>query len=171
MGQPLDKDVSMSDSKVSKTYIRPDNTFVLTCPHCGHQKIISVDSFKAHHKELNIKCVCKNIFKVILEFRKNVRKNALLRGTYINHSQNGSKGKLIIQDISLSGIAFSCFEVKNFTVGDELSVKFNLEDEYQTEIEKEAIVRGVRLRTIGCEFKEYEKLSGSKLGYYVMNKL
>jgi hypothetical protein len=161
----------MSDSKVSKTYVRPDNTFVLTCPHCGHQKIIPIGSLKGHKNELKIKCVCQKIFRVNLEFRKHVRKKPLLIGTYINHSRNGSSGKLIIQDISLSGMAFRSLEVKNFKVGDALSVKFSLDDEYQTEINKEAIVMNVRYNLIGCVFKGTENSFGSKLGYYIMHKL
>ena len=163
--------VDKSDSKVAKTYVRPDNTFILTCPHCGHQKIIPVDSCRGYKRDLKVRCVCQNIFVVNLEFRKFVRKKKLLRGTYSNHTQNGSSGKFIIQDISLSGMAFTCLEVKNFKTGDMLSVTFSLDDEYQTEIKKKVIVRSVRFNSIGCEFQGSEESFGSPLGYYVMNKL
>ena len=37
----------MANSEVTKkTYVRPDNTAVLTCVHCGRQKVILAESFK-----------------------------------------------------------------------------------------------------------------------------
>ncbi len=163
--------MNAADSKVSKTYVRSDNTALLTCSHCGHQKIIGVDRFKGHNKELKIKCVCQNIFRVNLEFRKFDRKKTLLKGTYINHSQKGCSGKFMILDISLKGMTLNCLDIKNFKAGDEIGVKFTLEDVHQTEIKKEVIVRNVRNNLIGCEFKESEEAFGSHLGYYVMYNL
>ena len=162
----------MQDSKVCKTFVRPDRTAVLTCPHCGHQKVILADSFMGRKNGFKAKCVCQIVFTVILEFRKRVRKQVNLRGTYINHSQNDRSGQIIIQDISVSGfgLAFSSLDVKNFQVGDELSIEITLDDEHRTEIMKEAIVRGVRPNGIGCEFEGANESFGSPLGYYVMSK-
>jgi len=160
----------MSDSKVSKTYVRPDNTFVLTCPHCGHQKIIPIGSLKGHKNELKIKCVCQKIFRVNLEFRKHVRKKPLLIGTYINHSQNDSSGFLIIRDISVTGLSFTSLDLKNFKVGDELRVEFALDDEHRTTFRKYIIVKDVRKNYVGCEYDSAEDVVfQSPLGYYIMS--
>jgi hypothetical protein len=69
------------------------------------------------------------------------------------------------------GLGFSSLDNKNFKVGDELSLKFILDDEHKTEIKIEVIVRSIRKNTIGCEFiGSRETISGS-LRYYVMHKL
>jgi len=162
----------MQDSKVCKTFVRPDRTAVLTCPHCDHQKVILADSFMGRKHGFKAKCVCQIVFTVNLEFRKRVRKQVNLRGSYTNHSQNDRSGHLIIQDVSVSGfgLAFSSSDVKNFKEGDELSVEIILDGKHRTAITKEAIVRGVRPNGIGCEFEGAEEAFGSPLGYYIMSK-
>ena len=107
---------------------------------------------------------------VVIEFRKRVRKKTFLRGTYINHSQKDSGGYLVIENISVTGVAISSVDVNKFKVGDELSLEFALDDEYGTEIKKEAIVRSVRQSNIGCDFEKPEDDFGSKLGYYITHE-
>lgn len=164
------KDKIMPESKVPKTYVRPDNTAVLTCPHCKYQKVILANKFKGHNHKLKVKCLCQNVFMVVIEFRKRVRKKTFLRGTYINHSQKDSGGYLVIENISVTGVAISNVDVNKFKVGDELSLEFALDDEYGTEIKKEAIVRSVRQSNIGCDFEKPEDDFGSKLGYYITHE-
>ena len=158
----------MAGSKVEKIYVRPDNTAVLTCPHCRFQNVVLADSF--HKYRLNVKCVCQNVFTVILEFRKRVRRKTNLSGIFINHSQEDKSGSLSIQDISVTGLSFTCKEVEKFKVGDELTIEFILDDEYKTKICKKVIVNNVREDSVGCEYERSEDTFGSSLGYYVMSK-
>ena len=157
----------MSDPVFFKTYVSPDNTAVLTCPHCGRQKAFLAGSFKGYKHKLKVKCGCKNVFTAILEFRDRVRRKTYLKGTYINHSQGNRSGDFTTQDISVTGLAFSSLDVKNFKEGDEISLAFTLDDVHQTEIKKKAIVRNVRQHVIGCEFEKTEETFGSPLGQYV----
>jgi PilZ domain len=158
----------MSDSEFSKTYVRPDCTAVLTCPHCVHQKVIMADPFKGYKHKLKVKCSCNKIFKVFLEFRRRVRKAVFLRGTFMNHSQKGKICDLIIRDISVIGLSFTSLDTEAIKVGDELSIKFNLDDEYQTEICKDVIVRNIRRGAVGCEIETIGDLAfQGPLGRYV----
>jgi len=160
----------MPPAKVSKTYIRPDNTAVISCPHCGRQETIHADSLKHHKSKLKIKCACKNIFTVDLEFRKRVRKPTSLKGTYQNHSQKNRRGNIRVKNISVSGLEFSTLDIANFKEGDELTLYFNLDDEHRSEIRKEATVRAVRTATVGCEFVGSGNLAfDGPLGLYVMS--
>ena len=157
----------MSDPK--KTYVRPDNTVVLTCTNCGFQKEVQAESFRDIKHTVKVKCRCQKTFVVFLEFRKRFRKKTKLRGTYINHSQKDISGFLIIQDISVTGLSFSSLDLKNFKVSDELRVEFTLDDEHQTKISKDVIVRGVHEKLVGCEYDNLEEDFGSPLGYYIMS--
>ena len=163
-------------SEPKKLYVRSDNTIVLTCPHCGNQREILVNFFKGK-SNLNIKCCV--VFKVIVEFRKRVRKRTQLKGTYINHSQKDRKGDIDIQDLSVTGLSFTCpsftwasFTYPNshlFNVEDELTLEFMLDDEHRTVLKKEAIVRSVRKNFAGCEFTSGGALAfEGPLGYYIM---
>jgi len=162
--------VIVPDSKVAKTYVRPDNTAVLTCTHCGIQKVVMADLFTGRKHKLKVKCSCQKVFIVNLEFRNRVRKKVNLRGTYINHSQKDSSGFLIIQDVSVTGLSFTSLDLKNFKVDDELRVEFTLDDEHRTEISKDIIVTDVRKKSVGCEYDSSEEVAfGSPLGYYIMS--
>jgi hypothetical protein len=149
-----------------KIYVRPDKTVVLTCPHCGKQQEVHTSLFRGKIK-LRIKCC--DVFMVRIEFRKRVRKSPQLKGTYINHSQKDSKGDLAIQDLSITGLSFTCPNIHLFKIEDELTIEFILNDEQRTVIRKDAIVRSVRENSVGCEFESGGELAfEGPLGYYIM---
>lgn len=157
----------MPEPIIPKTYVRPDNTAVLTCSHCGLQKVIKADSFRGYKHKLKVKCSCNKVFMVILEFRNRVRKRTYLRGMYINHSQNDRDGVLNVLDLSVTGLSFTCLDVTKFQEGDKLTIEFKLDDEHQTEIKKEVRVINIRQKSVGCQFETAEDAFGSALGYYV----
>jgi hypothetical protein len=159
----------MPEHELCKTYVRPDGTAVLTCPYCGRQKTIAAEPFMGQKHKLKVKCACKQTFKVFLEFRKKVRKKTFLKGTYINHSQKGSRSDIVILDISVAGLTFSSLDEPGFKIGDELSVEFKLDDELRTDIKRDVIVRYVRQRLVGCEFEIYGGVFDGPLGNYVMS--
>ena len=160
----------MAPAKASKTYIRPDNTAVITCPHCGRQSTIHTESLKEHKSKLKVRCDCKNMFTVDLEFRQRIRKTTSLKGTYKNHSQKGRTGNMRVMNISVSGLEFSTLDIDNFKEGDELSLTFNLDDEHRSEVRKDATVRSVRTKSVGCEFVGSGNLAfDGPLGLYVMS--
>ncbi len=156
-------------SEAQKLFVRPDKTIVLTCPHCGNQREVLVSKFKGRRK-IKVKC-CKS-FSVIVESRRRLRKNIRMIGNYINHSQEKSKGTCIIQDISVIGLSFSCSNFL-FELGDEVTIKFTLDDEHYTKIKREAIVRNIRKNVAGCEFVSDRGLTAfdGALGYYVTHVL
>ena len=160
----------MAKSTIIKTFVRPDGSAVINCPHCGRQKTVSVDSYKGSKSSLKIKCSCKNIFTVNLEFRKRVRKRTSLRGTYINHSQQNKRGSLVVKNISVSGLEFSTLDTHNFAVDDELTVAFNLDNEQRSEIVKEVTVKDIRQNSVGCEFERSGEFAfDGPLGFYIMS--
>jgi hypothetical protein len=158
-------------NRISKSYVRPDDTAVLTCPYCNQQKIILANSFIGYKRKLKVKCYCKQSFLVLLEFRRHIRKRAIMNGNYSNYSHKCSTGNLIIQEISLGGMSFTSLDIGNFKVGDKFRVDFTLNDEHLTEIKKDVVVRNIRQRTVGCEFKRPEDVYGGPLGYYIVNIL
>jgi hypothetical protein len=79
-------------------------------------------------------------------------------------------GDLHIQNISVGGLEFTSRNVQDFKVGDELTIKFNLDDEYQSEISKDVIIREVRQRSVGCKFETSDETAFvGPLGNYIMS--
>lgn len=159
----------MPEIKVSKSYVRPDRTAVITCPYCKRQRELNVTAFKEHKSRFRIKCACQNVFVAQVEFRQRVRKKTNLRGSYINESQKKAAGKIIITNISVSGLEFTSVDAQNFKAGDELTLQFTLDDDHRTEIIREAVVRSVRNKmSVGCEFTETGNIAlDGPLGTYM----
>jgi hypothetical protein len=159
----------MTDSEFAKTYVRPDNTAVLICPYCAQWKKISAEPYRGDKHKFTVACFCKKTFKVFLEFRKKVRKKRLLKGSYINHSQNSCRSDIVILDISVIGLAFSSVNEPTFNIGDDLSVEFILDNGPRTNISRDAIVRNVVQTRAGCEFKITDGGFYGPLGFYLMS--
>ena len=158
----------MPDKNILQILVGQDNRAIVICPRCKHQETIQIDSPKEHKRELQVKCICKNLLTVNLEFRNQPRIKKNLVGTYINNSQKGYVGSFTILNISVSGVGFSYQDAHNFKEGDRLSLKFNLSNGRKTEINKEVTVRYVSKGSVGCEFLEKEKPFESPLGLFVM---
>ena len=160
----------MAKEPIAKAYVRPDNTTVITCPHCKAQKEINVEPFTGSKSRIKIKCKCKNVFITQVEYRKRHRKKTNLPGTYVNHSRRNSSGLLHVTNVSVSGLEFATLDMDQFTDGDEVTVKFNLDDEHRTEIIKDVTVVDVREKSVGCEFARGGEFAfDGPLGFYIMN--
>jgi hypothetical protein len=160
----------MPEPQSSKSYVRPDKTAVLTCPHCGQQKAILADPFRGHKHKLKVRCLCNKHFTAFLEFRKRPRKLTLLRGTFINKTQgSGIISDLTIRDLSVIGLTFTSVNADSINLNDALGLKFNLDDEYRTEIRRDVIVRTIRQGGgFGCEIQiSYGEHFSGPLEYYV----
>ena len=160
----------MSEINTAKVHVRPDDTALLTCPHCSRQKIAPVCSFKGCKSRIKIKCGCKNVFTVDLEFRRYIRKKTNLLGKFTNHSQKNIRGDIIVKNLSLGGLAFATIDIDKFENGDEVEVSFKLDDQDRTTIRKEAIIRNIQKNIVGCEFEKLSQYAPNRaLGYYIMS--
>ena len=160
----------MSDTISRKIYVRPDNTAVITCPHCNRQKTVPVGSYMGSKSRVKIKCGCKNVFTVNLEFRKKNRKETNLRGKFTNHSKKDFRGDIVVKNLSLGGLEFVSMDVDKFEIDDEITVSFKLDNEERTTIKKEVIVKDLRDNTVGCEFQKSSEFAPDKeLGFYIMS--
>jgi len=150
-----------------KAFVREDGTTILKCPFCRHARTVSVEKIKEKKKVIKVKCSCQESYTVSLELRKMYRKNASLKGSYVNLSQNNETGIMIVQDVSMGGIGFQAVGGNRIKKEDELDVTFTLDDTHSSVIKKQVVVRIVRDKFVGCEFMhayEYDKA----LGFYLL---
>lgn len=151
---------------VIKSFVKDDGQTSISCPSCGVVRAVSVDKFRHKQHLLNVRCKCLENFNVQLEFRKHFRKPTDLTGLYSILPPDAGGGRMVVKNISRSGVGFSVSGVHSVEIGQKATLKFTLDNRKQTELFKEVIVKAVNSNYIGCRFvanQAFEK----ELGFYL----
>ncbi len=154
---------------ICRVYVINSEKIAFLCPFCGARREESARQYKDQHDIINISCSCGNTYPVQIEYRKNYRKKTNLEGIYKKLSPPNNQGKIIVLDISTGGCRFSVSASHGLQSGDHIGVAFNLDNARQTMIRKEAIVRMVNDRYVGCSFITLQGTYDSDLGFYLRN--
>jgi hypothetical protein len=150
-----------------KVRLTPDNVAVIKCPHCGTTRTVNAEKLNNPRGPLKGRCKCGAAFHVLFEVRKAYRKETRLHGNYVKHSAGQEQGRIIVKNISLSGIGFTTLSKHNLKQGDKVKLKFTLDDKRRSEIEKNGVVNVVNDKSIGCEFMDSDH-QDKALGFYLM---
>ncbi len=163
----------MNEDKVSDVEVFVHNKMVVSfaCPVCKLEKEIAVERIKdVYHWNVNATCRrCAHKFKVSFNFRKYYRKEAYLHGLLfdsidsINHVCD-----VIVTDISLTGVGLEINNC-NFDVGAVLVLRFILDDEQGSRVEKKISIESIRGKKVGALFLD-EKGFDKILGKYILPK-
>ncbi len=149
---------------VVRCFVRPDNTTTIICPACNEPKTISVAAYKHKKHSIKVRCKCKEIFTIQLDFRSVYRKPTNLPGKYTNlTSQDKESFDVIVTNISKGGMGFIAPLPKYLQPGHKLSIEFQLSDKKKTRLIKTVVVKNVKENHIGCEFEgnqAFEKALG-----------
>ena len=146
-------------------YPDAENQIEIKCPECAAKKKLNAIAYKGKFKIYNIKCPCGFNFKCSFEFRRSYRMNVKLAGEY-TILNNSKSGEMLIEDLSLSGVGFVNMSVHLLCVGQQLEVKFRLDDAQRTLVRKKVKITSSNGTDIGAEFVEkagFEKA----LGFYL----
>ncbi len=139
---------------LKKVFITASNMATFVCPKCQHSRTKNVSQYKDIQTAVKVKCKCPcgNIYHVLLERRKDLRKTLNLPGTYHGITDESLRGTMVVKDLSRSGMNLQLNVKKAFEVSDKLQVEFNLDDNQRSLIRKEVVIRSVRGFNIGVEF-------------------
>lgn len=149
-----------------RVFVDKGNRTAVTCPFCEKTSDISVAKFKGYKHTLVTQCSCQQRFKVELNFRQFHRKKVKLVGDFLNISLGSTDWQTItVIDLSLIGLRLKVIGPADIKNGHILRVRFYLDNQKSTQIEKEVGVVNTRDDTYGCEFLilDYEK----ELGFYL----
>jgi hypothetical protein len=150
--------------KVVRCFVRPDNTTTIICPACNEPKTISVAAYKHKKHSIKVRCKCKEIFTIQLDFRNVYRKPTNLPGKYVNLSSPDQESfDVIVTNISKTGLGFVAPHPEYLQKGQKLSIEFQLSDKKKTRLTKTIIVKNVNKENIGCQFdgnQAFEKALG-----------
>ena len=126
---------------------------------------IASDSQKYASKLL---CTCGNIHRILLDSRHSNRKPVNLNGSYAYQNDDKNFGKLIVEDLSFSGLKFRMTDLKQISRDDLLDIQFILDDKDQTLIREKVRVSYVSHDIVGVEFINLNKIN-TKLAVYLMH--
>jgi len=148
-------------------YANVHDTVKITCPECNISKSFNTNEYKTSKRGIKAKCTCGNVFRCIIEFRKNYRKAVDFAGDYRNE-KTGDAGRMAVESISLSGIDFVNLTSGNLIMlNDILDVSFYLDDNNKTFIQRKAKVTASDKNTINAIFINFQ-LYDKDLGFYLM---
>ena len=136
-----------------KTHVHGDGTTTITCPVCDNLKRTTVATLKHEKHVLKVRCSCKTIFRVLLDYRSHYRKDVSLSGTYRTlYQYDQCKGVMQITNISAGGLQYHVMGLNRLHPGSILDLDFHLDDKQCSPIKKQALVCYVHSNVVGCEF-------------------
>jgi predicted RNA-binding Zn-ribbon protein involved in translation (DUF1610 family) len=142
----------------------------LHCPFCGDSSIKRAESFPHGNQPNGISITCSSCgkaYEIQLDLRKAFRKTTFFDGFYAKLNPPGSFEKMTVVDLSLGGFSFLASGKHSLNPDDRIKLMFNLDNAQHTKIEKEAVVRVVKGRQIGCEFAHTASGYDPDIGFYL----
>lgn len=141
--------------KTRRVHVGKDDMALLECPYCQASRIVDAARFRNREDALKVKCICRKTFSVSFEWRGSLRKEVYFDGYYSKLSATKEWHRMLVKDISETGIGLTTLTEHNLREGDKVKVKFMKGDRKTSEIEKTAIVRRViKDNYVGCEFSD-----------------
>lgn len=163
----------MNEDKTSDVEVYVHNKLVVSfcCPLCKLEKTIGVERIKdVYHWNINAICRrCGHNFKVSFNFRKYYRKETYLHGLIFSSSDSKNQlADVIVTDLSLTGVGFECKD-RDFEMDSVFVIRFFLDDEESSKVEKQISIESVRGHKVGAVFVETKGFDKT-LGKYILPK-
>ena len=123
---------------------------------------------------VKVQCVCHKRFSAVLEKRRAYRKSVQLEGFFTiagEYGPNDTKGSIwgpmVVRNISKTGLRFHSKRVELIRPGDQLMVRFNLDNSNKALIHKQVQVISIHDQQVGCRFQGADQYDIT-LGFYFM---
>ena len=149
-----------------KSFVNPNGIAIITCPQCGIIKNLDVKKFQGIQHTLKVRCHCDHTWILQLDFRRHYRKATKLPGTYKLEAPATGGGIITILNISRSGVGFSISGPHVIKIGQQVRLRFTLDDKKHTFIDKLVVIKAIKGTYIGCELIESQVFE-KDLGFYL----
>jgi hypothetical protein len=155
-------------------YANLSENVTLVCEQCRRSRPLQAALVKDLPQPLKVRCPCGATFGVNIIIRQFYRKKTRLPGMYVVYDPRTNKmleqGRMIVEDISRTGLGFRTTSHHTILVNDVLSVTFTLDDQQKTMIRKSVRVRRIEDQFIGAEFVDHDGYTDTNrmLGFYLM---
>ncbi len=151
-----------------KAYVQDDDCITITCPVCNQPACLKVESFRNKCQTFKVRCACKAVFKVKVDYRRFYRKPTEIPGIYKSLIPPGPGGEIMVINLSKGGIGFKAFTGHGIREGATLQVSFELDDKKRTYLQKKVNVQNINGDVIGCRFSDPD-LFEKALGFYLQH--
>ena len=155
---------------ISKVNLNEDGQGVITCRHCDVQRPIRTSRHlyeSIHRKLVKTKCKsCESIFYVRFNCRKYPRIPVHFLGKLVRLHSQEVLGNVQVTSLSLGGISFILTKDIPINVDDVFDIQFVLDDDYQSMIHEEIIIRRTNGHLVGAEFSHHETYK-YELDFYI----
>ncbi|CAB5089858.1 hypothetical protein D3OALGA1CA_834 [Olavius algarvensis associated proteobacterium Delta 3] len=134
--------------------LKNDGSALVVCPGCQRQFKIKAPEFEkiGNGYKVSGKCPCGESFIISFNRRRHPRLGLEVSGAY-HHLKHDYRGLITVRNISLSGVGIELNTQRLMLAGDRVTIRFNLNDEDQTFIERKAVIRRKQRKTyFGLEF-------------------
>jgi hypothetical protein len=138
--------------ETQKVEVKGNGKALLQCPYCQSSRIVNVAQLREFRQLVKVRCVCRQAFCVSFEWRKACREETYLDGLYCKSCGDKGWGKIIVKNVSATGIGFKTLTSHTLHRGDRVKVSFARDPQAHHNIEKRGIVKVVRDKYVGCEF-------------------
>lgn len=146
-------------------YVDPKGMAVLKCPKCDTTRTIDTNDKNYYFKSFKAKCKCGASFSGQFEFRRFFRKKARLSGFY-TQKKTGIRGYIVIRNISMGGLGFSCIFEHTIQKGDQLDITFTLDNPKKSKVTLWVEVLYINDRFIGVKRCDIDEMQ-PEIGFYL----
>jgi len=176
MTQPMQFEKTSGNLSLERqpVFSRDDGLVLVTCSRCGSRESLPIAQLDKLGNAIGVTCPCRNQFVAVLEKRRSVRKQVQLEGYFsvsgdLNPTADEGSiwGPMMVIDISKFGLRFSSEKAHLIHPGDQLMVRFNLDNTNQALIHKPVKVISVSGFEVGCQFQGEDSYDIT-LGFYFM---
>lgn len=141
---------------MQKVFVTGDNRATFTCPECELTRTVNVTQYKELDRavKIKVKCPCGHDYPVILERRRQFRRQVNFKGTYYQmvDGRLTGKGQMVVSDVSRTGLGIRLSDNRELKTGDKLFVEFHLDDTKRSFIRTEVVIRKIVGFELGTEF-------------------
>jgi hypothetical protein len=149
-----------------KCYVNDDGKTTLKCPNCEIHKRIDFNKHVFSRKPFKAICKCGTQFRGIFEFRRHFRKQVRLSGHYTHKITKSEKKDILVKNLSLHGVGFTCLGRPDLKVGDNLEITFWLDNPKSSKIQLWVEVIFISGNYIGAQRRDIQ-IAQSDLGFYL----
>lgn len=144
-------------SNLTVASVTRDKKALIECPHCGYQKIINISKYfdKSNIRKFVYNCKCGKLFGVVLEPRRFGRDYLDIDGTVTYDKITGKREqtKIIVKDLSRSGLWFATRELARFKLDENIVIRIQFNDFQKSFFTKEAIVKSIQGYAVRADFR------------------
>ncbi len=141
----------------------------MICPQCDRSLTVPVDRIQHMGKPVRARCACGIQFHVVFERRANYRKPTGLMGKFARKLDSELQvGEVVVTNLSRGGLCLKVPQSVKLEVGEVVRVDFRLDNDEQTLIRTQVVVKNIRRGIVGAEFSSLEEHTRKLLGFYLM---